>query len=35
MFAFTETEDIRKNPKFMVHAHAMVDMIDMAVGFLG
>jgi len=35
MFGFGEKEDIKKNPKFEVHAKAMVDMIDMAVGFLG
>lgn len=35
MFGFSPTEDIRKNPKFDVHARQMVDMIDMAVGFLG
>lgn len=35
MFKFTKDEDIKLNPQFRVHARAMVDMIDMAVGFLG
>ena len=35
MFGFTDDEDIRQNPKFAMHARAMVDMIDCAVAFLG
>lgn len=35
MFGFTPDEDIEKNPKFAVHAKAMVDMMDCAVAFLG
>jgi len=35
LFNFTDDEVIKENPKFLMHAHTMVDMIDMAVGFLG
>jgi len=35
MFDFKADEDIKKNPRFLSQAHVMVDMIDMAVGFLG
>lgn len=35
MFNFSATEDIKANPSFHHHASTMVDMIDMAVSFLG
>jgi len=35
LFHFTIDEDIQSNPQFRIHAAAMVDMIDMAVSFLG
>jgi methyl-accepting chemotaxis protein len=35
LFGFTSDEDIKMNPKFTMHAQAMVDMIDCAVAFLG
>lgn len=35
MFGYSATEEIKANPKFLIHAHSMVDMIDCAVGFLG
>jgi hemoglobin-like flavoprotein len=35
IFKFTRDEDIRQNPKFSMHAKAMVDMIDCAVALLG
>jgi hemoglobin-like flavoprotein len=35
LFHFTEDEDLMANPQFALHARTMVDMIDMAVGFLG
>jgi hemoglobin-like flavoprotein len=35
MFKFTDGEDIRTNSRVRSHARAMVDRIDMAIGFLG
>jgi hemoglobin-like flavoprotein len=35
MFGFKEGEPLKKNPKFAVHSKSMVDMLDMAVSFLG
>lgn len=35
LFDFTDDEEIRSNPKFSFHARNMLDMLDMAVGFLG
>lgn len=36
MFMFSADEDIKRNPKLRHHAaNTMVDMIDMAVSFLG
>jgi hemoglobin-like flavoprotein len=35
MFNYSDEEDIRANPTFMIHARSMFDMIDSAVGFLG
>ena len=35
LFNFTTDEDYKVNPKFYQQAHMIVDMMDMAVGFLG
>jgi hemoglobin-like flavoprotein len=35
MFGFTKDEVVTDNPKFRVHSKSMVDMLDMAVSFLG
>lgn len=35
MFGFKAGEPLRNNPKFAVHSKSMVDMLDLAVSFLG
>jgi hemoglobin-like flavoprotein len=35
MFGFSQDEEVTENPKFAVHSKVMVDMLDMAVSFLG
>lgn len=35
MFGFSDDEAVTKNPKFAVHSKSMVDMLDLAVSFLG
>lgn len=35
LFGFRDDQPIRNDPKFYVHSKSMVDMLDMAVSFLG